>query len=129
MQSERRLFPRLLVNALVRLTMISSTGKAEFTAEAINLSCDGIDFNCNSEVISMLLEQPQYPPTCQLSFSMPDDQYPFTSRCRLISHRRLAQDSYRLGFKFMSCSEQNRQKLLDYLAEHAGTPIKSSPLL
>ena len=123
MHTERRLFPRLLVSSFIQLNMTSSSGKAVFVAEALDLSHDGIALNCDSKVISVLTEQSHYPPTCQLSFIMPGSQCIFTSRCRLITNRRLAQDKYRLGFKFIAFSAKNEQKLIDYLTEHNSVAI------
>ena len=121
MQTERRSSPRLFLNSSLRLNMTCSGGKRAFAAENVNLSQGGIDLNCDSEVFTILQEQPQFPYTCQLSFIMPDSQCFFTSRCRLLSHRRLSQNKYRLGFRFIAFSEQNEQKLIDYLKGQKST--------
>ena len=117
-QKEQRLYPRHVVDLMVQLNIACSTSDAEFKAAAINLSQNGIQISCNSEVVSALSEQPEYPPPCGLSFLIPGSQYLFSSRCRLVVNRRFAQNDYRLGFMFISFMEQSEQRLIDYLTAH-----------
>jgi len=115
MQNERRLHPRYTVNFSVRLTSASSSGEVELTAEAVDLALGGIGIRCSAAELASLQEQSQYPITCRIRFPLPDCGHEISGECRLIARRRLAQNSYLLGFKFTAFEGQSEAQLRTYL--------------
>lgn len=115
MQTERRLHPRKSLTVPVQVLVPEGSGVQAYHATTINLSEDGIQLSCNRAIVLSLLEQEQYPPTCQLVFSLPDEQAEIHVDARLVVNRRLAADHHCLGFSLVSFKDGGEALLTNYL--------------
>lgn len=116
MQIERRLFPRYPTNLPVVLSIPHDLQGAEFPGEALNLSQNGIQVSGNAELVDHLLRQTGSSPECLIRFQAPHSDEPIQARCRLVVNRRMAQDSYYLGFKLLEFVDNSETTLLEYLS-------------
>lgn len=115
MLNERRLHSRYLVNFPVWLIPSPSSGTIELAAEAVDLSLGGIGIRCHAEVVASLQEHSPFPISCQIRLPLPDSGQQVRCQCRMITRRRIAQDSYHLGFKITAFEGQGGASLREYL--------------
>ena len=112
MNAERRLFPRKPVNVPVQVILPDG---AEAQAHMDTLSKNGTQLSCNRELVLSLLEQNDYPPTCQLKFSLPGDEAAIDVEIRMVVNRRIVADHHSLGFSFVSFKDGGEVAVSDYL--------------
>ena len=113
MQTERRLYPRYNVDFLVTVKPITSNDT--FSAQAVNLSMNGINVICSDSGANELMNGLSYSDQCELQFELDDD----IGQCyatRLTVKRRLSQTAFSLGFQFVGLDNRLVTLLEDYLS-------------
>ncbi|HEY0963127.1 MAG TPA: hypothetical protein VGE69_12310 [Pseudomonadales bacterium] len=93
MASERRSFPRYLVQCPVIVTLPDDPNAA-FKVKANSLSRTSIQIECNQELITSLLRQQGLPYRCHLTFTLPWHEQNFAVDATVVTHRRLSQQDY-----------------------------------
>jgi len=107
MVSERRYHPRLDVDFNVAITL-SGTDDT-FVGKAINLSLSGIQLNVEKSCIDNILVQCSHPPQFQINFC--DQPLLESALVRLIVNRRISQNQFLLGMKFIGMSNLQQSAL------------------
>jgi len=115
MTAERRLFPRKPVNVPVQVVVPDGAEERAYHATMDTLSKNGTQLSCNRELVLSLLEQEEYPPTCQLTFSLPGDKASIDVEIRMVVNRRIAADHHSLGFSFVSFKDGGEAAVSNYL--------------
>lgn len=114
-QIERRLYPRYAVQWPVEVFIPDHAAGASFDARLRNLSRGGVQIDCDRALVESLLAQHGTHPLCELCIVHPDEPGAVEARCRLVVNRRIAQDSYQLGLKFLQLSPDSTALLERYL--------------
>lgn len=115
MDTERRLFLRKSINIPVRIVVADGGNAVTYEATINNLSKNGVQVSCTRELVVSLLEQEEYPPTCQLNFNLPDGQDAINVETRLVVNRRIAADQHNLGLNFVTFKGTGDAVLSNYL--------------
>ncbi len=107
MISERRYHPRLDVDFNVAITL-SGTDDT-FVGKAINLSLSGIQLNVERLCIDIILAQCSHPPQFQINFCA--QPLLDSALVRLTVNRRISQNQFLLGLKFIDMSNLQQSAL------------------
>jgi len=110
MNIERRFYPRKIIKLDVKLAIDAQT----FHTKTINLSLNGVQLQATAELILDLEQMAIQPLAGLINFHIPQGQamaIPF----RLITKRRLNQQQYILGLKFIELTSQQQCQLEEYI--------------
>ena len=107
MISERRYHPRLDIDFNVTITLPGTNDT--FSGKAINLSLSGIQLNVEKSCIDNILAQCSHPPQFQINFC--DQSLLESTLVRLIVNRRISQNQFLLGMKFIDMSNLQQSAL------------------
>lgn len=107
MSIERRFHPRKDVNFSVSIALDNSNDQLSSTA--INVSLSGIQLSVDKVCVDLILSQCSHPAQFQIRFNDDSKVDPFT--VRLIVNRRISQNQFLLGLKFIAISTEQRTQL------------------
>ena len=102
MSIERRFHPRKDVNFSVNIVLNNNEQQLESTA--VNLSLSGIQLSLDKASVDLILEQAGHPAEFQINLSDNSGVAPIT--VRLIVNRRVSQNKFLLGLKFINISAE-----------------------
>ncbi|WOH36983.1 PilZ domain-containing protein [Thalassotalea fonticola] len=100
MSIERRFHPRKDVNFSVSITLENSN--EQLSSTAINLSLSGIQLSVDKSGVDLILSQCSHP--AQFQIRLNDDNKVDRFTVRLIVNRRISQNQFLLGLKFIDIS-------------------------
>ncbi|KGJ87840.1 PilZ domain-containing protein [Thalassotalea sp. ND16A] len=107
MLNERRYHLRLDVD--FNVSIILSEANATLEAKAVNLSLSGIQLNVDKQCIDNILAHCSHPPQFQIKFI--DQPLLEPAVVRLIVNRRVSQNRYLLGMKFIAMTNCQQSAL------------------
>ena len=118
LRKEKRQFPR--VKARLPLKIINPDGDI-LQATSLDMSLDGIMVECDHQTQQQLMsgnekENPGQPIEFHVQVQIPvtkNSNHRVEMRCRLVTSRRLAQDTYHLGLNYLDF--ENTEKLEEFL--------------
>lgn len=121
MKKERRLYPRLKTDFPIEITM--PDGEI-VTATTINLSTSGVQMECGRSEASQMfsvsedektLGKPIELKTCLKLPIKPTAPTEICLLCRIVISRRLEENIYHIGLKYIDLKEDQQQTLETYL--------------
>jgi hypothetical protein len=112
MSRERRSWPRYPVEFPVQVWVPAHTRNAEaHVGTASNISRNSIQFSCDAELVTALLQQRTLPYTCELAFTLPKQQREFKLVAQVVTHRRVSRHLYVLVLVLLHEDKQQEQEL------------------
>ena len=108
MSAERRFHPRKNVSFDVEVCL---SNEKHLTVQATNLSLSGIQISVNKLVNDTILTSCGHP--IQMLINLKSSESINGISARLIVNRRISQDSFLLGLKFISTSSEQQRQLLN----------------
>ncbi len=121
MKKERRLYPRLKTSLPIEITM--PDGEI-VTTSTINLSTSGVQMECGLNEASQMfsvsedekaLGKPIELKTCMRLPIKPSAPTEVCLLCRIVISRRLGENLYHIGLKYIGLKEEQQQDLEAYL--------------
>jgi len=113
MYSERRLCPRFSSHLPAQLNTLLPSNKAGLYGETLNLSQNGVQISCSSDVDNNVLKEA---PNLQIKIMLPGKDKQIKILCRLVLTRRISENLYYLSFNFLEFLEQSETLLINYLS-------------
>jgi len=107
MQMERRFHPRKVIQTMVTLTIEAVT----FELEAMNISLSGLQVESTESQIEQLTPHPIEGTIVMMT----NKGFSVEVGCRIIMKRRLNQQQYILGLKFIELTSQQQCQLEEYI--------------
>lgn len=109
MHSERRFYPRLDVD--FNVTIVLPLNNQETVCKVTNISLSGMQLSVDKSCVDDILQHCNHPPKFIINFENDKLQ---NLQARLVVNRRVSQQHYLLGLKFVDLSIQH----LDALKNH-----------
>lgn len=116
MLTDSRLHPRVATD----LPVIVGIPGDKTGARIIDISLGGITVSGNLELAQILKLDPEDPKALSehvVSFDLPSSE--FSEVCRLVHVRRLSQNSFEFGMKFLDLNPRDVASISDYINNHA----------
>lgn len=132
---ELRLHPRIPSKLLAEVT--NSDGET-LTAKVINLSPGGLMLHGDEPVKQLIFagQDPDkdpifHPVEVEVRVHLPEQQQPFYSRIRLLYIRRLSQNEYNMGFRYVAISSIHSKMMERHISPkgqngNGNTPLSAS---
>jgi len=114
MSSENRLHPRIPVSIQVTLT---DRQQQSVEAKCCNLSMGGVLLETDNETQARLLKgkHPDSVNEFELELPLPDQDKPLLLQARAVHIRRLAQQVFHIGLKFIQLDDVQRSQLEKFI--------------
>lgn len=112
MAIERRFHPRFDVDFLVKISFVDND--ISLTGQAVNFSLSGIQLRVNKAIVDEILQHTLHPPQFIIAIETAGCKIPNLA-VRLIVNRRVSQQHFQLGLKFINVAPEqlsNLQRLI-----------------
>ena len=124
MSIERRFYPRKDVNFSVSIVLKDS--EQQLTSTAINISLSGVQLSADKACVDFILSHTNHPHPTQFQIILNEDKKLGLMAVRLIVIRRISQNDFLLGLKFINITVEQLTSIEALLSQQINVVVQKN---